>query len=248
MMSLHILLAVVLLAAGSLIYRGWRNGVAPMPSSGRAVRAMAKAVEANLPGLVQDADAGTGTTGQTGTRPPVLIEPGSGWGGPALYLARRFPHAKLIGYENSPLPWLVSRLRARISGCRNVEFRYGDFRRAELTAADILICYLHPGGMQDIAQMTTHPDTPAVTSSITAAATGPATPPISTAARPGAGRYGRPDRGESIRTGAGDSLKAAANQDTPIIISNTFALPGRKPQHILQSGDTALSAVYVYRN
>ncbi|MDZ7794366.1 MAG: class I SAM-dependent methyltransferase [Spirochaetia bacterium] len=127
---------------------------------------------------------------QVKTNSAVVIETGSGWGGVALSLAARLPQSKIQGYENSPFPYLISRLRAKLAGYDNLNFRFGDYRRAPLASSDILVCYLFPGGMQDIAK-----------------------------------------------------LKLTG----PVIISNTFALPDHTPDRRIQSGDTALSIIYVYR-
>ena len=59
----------------------------------------------------------------------------------------------MVGYENSPLPYLFSALRARMSGCGRVRFRFGDYRKADLRHADIIVAYLFPKGMCDLAQL-----------------------------------------------------------------------------------------------
>jgi hypothetical protein len=189
MIGLYLLLGLTILSAGSLIYHSWRNGISPMPSSDRACDVMAAAAREEA----QRLGAPPVRQGGGRVRELTVIEAGSGWGGAAGTLARRLPEARIIAYENSPLPFLVSLVRKRIAGCGNLEVYFRDFRREPLGEADILVCYLFPGGMRDIAALID---------------------------RPGGG---------------------------PAVISNTFALPGRKPFRTISFGDAPLSPVYVYR-
>jgi len=166
-----------------------------MPSSRRAAVLMVRCAAEEAARLDSEPrpDQATAAVG----KPTYIIEAGSGWGGLAIAVARRIPKAQVEGYENSPLPFLFSALRARLSGCGRVRFRFGDYRKADLRHADIIVAYLFPKGMCDLAQL----------------------------------------------------LAPARAKDTPVtLISNTFALPGLKPDRLLQSGDTSLSPVYVYRS
>lgn len=119
------LLAVELVAVALIFAYTQRVGISPMPTLGRARRAMLDHVPA---------DAGT------------IYELGCGWGTLAVPLARLRPGARVIAYELSPVPWLVARLRA--SGVRNLEVRRGDFFKATLGDADAVVCYLFPRGME----------------------------------------------------------------------------------------------------
>ena len=194
MMSLYLLLAITLLAATSLVYCGWRNGITPMPSSRKAKDALVKTTVEELR--------------QVKTNPAVVVEVGSGWGGVALSLAARLPQAGIHGYENSPFPYLISRLRAKLAGYSNLNLHFGDYRRAPLTSSDILVCYLFPGGMQDIARLITQ---------------------------------------QAVEPYERTNSTIPVEQTAPIIISNTFALPDHTPDRRIQSGDTSLSIIYVYR-
>lgn len=189
----YFLLALTLLAAVSVIYQGWRNGITPMPSSRRAAVLMVRCAAEEAARL--DSEPRPGQADAAAGKPIYIIEAGSGWGGVAIALARRIPTARIVGFENSPLPFLFSALRARISGCSRIRFRFGDYRKADFSYADIIVAYLFPKGMCDLAQHI-----------------------------------------ESEST----------KRKPPTIISNTFALPGLQPDRKLQSGDAALSPVYVY--
>jgi tRNA1(Val) A37 N6-methylase TrmN6 len=63
-------------------------------------------------------------------RPLAIADIGSGLGGLVLDLARRRPDAQVDGIELAPLPWLVSRLRAKLSGSR-ARFLRGDYEAVE---------------------------------------------------------------------------------------------------------------------
>lgn len=203
MIVLYLVLALTLVSAASLIYHGWRNGITPMPSSSAAARTMAEAARSELRRLKSD-----GGNSSHRAEYPYIIEAGSGWGTTVFALARSLPEARIVGYENSPLPYLVSRLLRRLLGFENVELHLADFRRVDLSAADIVVCYLFPGGMRRIA-----------------------------------GQLGcRRDWGE--QTGA---QSTGTRPRAPVVISNTFSLPGRKADRSIRTGDASLSEIFIYR-
>ncbi len=78
-----------------------------------------------------------------------VIDIGSGLGGLALHLARARPDAQVTGIELAPLPWLVSRLRARLSGSPARLVR-GDYARLDFSAYDVVFAYLSPAAMPDL--------------------------------------------------------------------------------------------------
>jgi hypothetical protein len=79
-------------------------------------------------------------------RPLRVIDIGSGFGGLALGLSRLRPDVQAEGIEIAPLPWLVSRLRARLAGNR-VKFARGDYETLDLGAYDLVYAYLSPAVM-----------------------------------------------------------------------------------------------------
>ncbi|HUG22344.1 class I SAM-dependent methyltransferase [Piscinibacter sp.] len=126
------LIACSVLAAGSIVWFTFKTGISPMPSSVKAGRTM----------LAASADAPDGP----------IVDLGSGWGTLAIVFARKHPARQVIGYEVSWFPWLVSSLLQRLLRLHNLSFRREDFRRAELSNAAVLLCYLFPRGMQDLAR------------------------------------------------------------------------------------------------
>ncbi|TFW09770.1 class I SAM-dependent methyltransferase, partial [Oxalobacteraceae bacterium OM1] len=97
----------------------------PFYPSGRAVW---KAVEAQLP-----------------DGPVRFVDIGSGLGGMVLHLAQR-RQGEFIGVEIAPLPWLVARTRAAVSGS-SARFRRADYETLDLGAFDVVFAYLSPAAM-----------------------------------------------------------------------------------------------------
>lgn len=132
---LYVLLVIVIAGSLSLIFWTLKNKISPMPSSRAAGAAVLSAVKE----IVNDPDI-----------EPVIVEPGSGWGTLTVPIARHLPHCRVIGYENSPLPFLFSRLRGWISGCNNLRVTKKDFTKADFSNAGIIVCFLHPAGMNTV--------------------------------------------------------------------------------------------------
>ena len=121
------LLVFVLLAGMSIVWTTLQTGISPMMSSGMACQAMLASIDrpANGP----------------------LIDLGSGWGTLVIALARKYPRQQVIGYELSWFPWLVSIILKYSLRLNNLTLYRKDFKKAELSNASILFCYLFPGGM-----------------------------------------------------------------------------------------------------
>lgn len=80
-------------------------------------------------------------------RPGVrLVDIGSGLGGLVLDLARRRPDGQFCGIELAPLPWLLSRLRARLAGSA-ARFLRGDYEALDFGQYDVVFAYLSPAVM-----------------------------------------------------------------------------------------------------
>lgn len=78
-----------------------------------------------------------------------FIDIGSGLGGLPLYLSRQRPDGEFVGIEIAPLPWLISRARARFAAS-NVRFVRGDYRLLDFTQHDVIFAYLSPAAMTDL--------------------------------------------------------------------------------------------------
>jgi SAM-dependent methyltransferase len=75
-----------------------------------------------------------------------VIDIGSGLGGLVLDLARRSPAIEATGIELAPLPWLASRLRARLARSR-ARFIRGDYNALNFGEFDLVFAYLSPAAM-----------------------------------------------------------------------------------------------------
>ena len=82
---------------------------------------------------------------ETGDGP--IYELGSGWGNMVVALAKRYPQRSIVAYEASLLPWLVSVVWVKALGLQNVQVRRQNFLHADLSDAQVMVCYLFPKGM-----------------------------------------------------------------------------------------------------
>lgn len=136
------LIALTLAGVLSILVGSLQAGISPMPGSRRAHRAVLQMLEQQ-----RDLDSQQTLT---------LIDCGSGWGHLVLRLARRYPHARVIGYEVSFLPWLTSCLLRRALRLNNLTLYRKNFLATELPVplhqADLLFSYLCPPVMAQLAK------------------------------------------------------------------------------------------------
>ena len=78
----------------------------------------------------------------------MIIDVGSGFGLLALYFAFKNPKVKIIGYEISYFPWLVSVFLKHIFRCNNLFFYRKNFLKIDFSDDSLIICYLFPKGME----------------------------------------------------------------------------------------------------
>ncbi|MCK5892829.1 MAG: methyltransferase [Endozoicomonadaceae bacterium] len=120
---LVLLLLILTLIAGFTL----TNGIGPTPSCRNTSRALDKFLPETISG--------------------TILELGCGWGGIALYLAKKYPDNRVTAWENSPVPWLVACTRKMLSGQYNLEIRYGDIGSAPIDDCGLIFCYLCTGQM-----------------------------------------------------------------------------------------------------
>jgi SAM-dependent methyltransferase len=106
-------------------------GAPPVPSSRGAVEATASL----MPHRVR--------------RCLTVYELGCGHGRLLYGLAERFPRHRFVGFEISPIPFLVAWARSRRARWRGrVTVRWANFYRSDLSGADVAVCYLMIRPMQ----------------------------------------------------------------------------------------------------
>ena len=129
MIFLHSLLMIFLVCfLFSMAYSTWKTGIAPMPSSRDSRQVMTQLLPVD---------------------PSVCVDLGSGWGGMLIFLAQKYPHAQIIGYETSWIPYLYSKFVCRYS---NISVYRRDFLSVPHSKEAVFFCYLCPEGMQAISQ------------------------------------------------------------------------------------------------
>ncbi len=122
-----ILLAVVALSGASIVIYTLGNGISPSPTTGKVKRRLLKSI-ADLP-----------CSGH-------IYELGSGWGTLVIPIAKQFGECHVHGYENSIVPYTVSRVR-RLLGPPNLNLHWRNFMKSGLGTADVVVCYQSPGNM-----------------------------------------------------------------------------------------------------
>ena len=83
--------------------------------------------------------------------PVRVIDIGSGIGGLVLSLADACPQARVSGIEMAPLPWLVSKWRARRRRSAAQLLR-GDYQTLDFALYDVVFAYLSPAAMPGVWQ------------------------------------------------------------------------------------------------
>jgi ribosomal protein L11 methylase PrmA len=166
---------VIFLAAVALIIlQTILNGISPMPSTNK--------VRSEMLRLICDLDT-----------PHKIIDLGSGWGNLSFAFARKFSLAKVIGYENSLVPYLFSVCLNCIFKYNNLQFHFYNFFKISFNDADLIVCYLFPGAMKLLEQKFQ----------------------------------------QELKPGA-------------VVVTNTFALPNKKPFNVIQVNDFYRTKIYLY--
>lgn len=73
-----------------------------------------------------------------------FVDLGSGLGGTLRYLASQSPAARFYGVESAPLPFALSWCLGKLSGKSNLEFRFRDIWKQDLSEFDVVYCFLSP--------------------------------------------------------------------------------------------------------
>lgn len=123
-------LAVVALSGASIVIYTMGNGIPPSPTGGKAKRVLLEVLEDLKP------------RGNT-------YELGVGWGTLILPIAANHPRIRLLGFENSPIPYWVARLRVSLQG-KGVQITRVNFLKVDLSDADLIICYQSPAIMSEL--------------------------------------------------------------------------------------------------
>jgi hypothetical protein len=107
------------------------NGISPMPTSPKVKKEVLKIMQ-NLP--------------KDGT----IIELGFGWGNVVFSLAKNLPQHKIIGYENSFIPYLLAKILNIFLGYKNLDLKLQNFYKINLKEVEIIYCYLFTGAMKKL--------------------------------------------------------------------------------------------------
>ncbi len=78
-----------------------------------------------------------------------IADLGCGWGGMIGQLQKKYPTAKITGYEISPCPYYFSKFRFGLSGDQ-IAIKRNDFFKEGLSDYDVVFCYLSPSHMEKL--------------------------------------------------------------------------------------------------
>lgn len=127
--ELALLLAAVVTLLG-VVVGTIRTGAPPMPTRPGVRAVMISLLPAN---------------------PTVIHELGAGFGGVAFAAAAARPSAMVHAWEKAWLPWFMLRMRAGLFGQGRVLVHRGDLLDAPHEQACVVLVYLHPAAMADLA-------------------------------------------------------------------------------------------------
>jgi len=198
------LLVVTLYFAFTIVWSTILAGISPMPSSAKAYRAMIKLTE----------DTGDG----------AIYDLGSGWGTLVIRMAIKHPKRKVIGYEISLLPYLISLFIKYLLRVDNLTLYRQDFMNVDLSGASVLLCYLYPDGMSKLAALIHAPSKRESHSSTTAL-------------------HGKVDS----KPLSSDTTHPQSGCHPDFIISNNFALPSLTAEQEVRLDDIYRSPIYRYK-
>ena len=119
---------LVVLGGTFIVVYSIKTGVAPVPSSKKA--------RDKILDLIPDDVVGQ------------IVDLGSGWGSLVFPISREFSSCSVVGYEQSPVPWLFSKIRSVFSPRDNLEIRRQDFFDVSLNGARVIVCYLYQDSMK----------------------------------------------------------------------------------------------------
>lgn len=123
------LLAFLLIIVLLIVLSSLKIGISPMPSSKAAQKIILKYAKKS--------------------KEETIIDLGSGFGSLAIFLAINLPNKKIIAYELSLIPYLISKFLKSLFKIKNLHIYKKDFLKEDIKNAT-LVCYLYFKGMKKL--------------------------------------------------------------------------------------------------
>lgn len=120
-------LALIVFILFSIVSWTWKNGISPMPTSPKVKKTLIKNLPIDWKGSI--------------------TELGSGWGTLAFVLAKKYPNCSIRAFENSPIPYILSKCRSFLEPHKNLHILRQNFFDQPLHESSMIVCYLYPGAM-----------------------------------------------------------------------------------------------------
>jgi len=125
-----ILLFCLLLILSLIVFSSIKIGISPTPSSFQAIK--------TINNITKNSENNT------------IIDLGSGFGFLTFYLAYKNNSKKIIGYEVSYVPYIISKLIQMVFRLKNISFRNENFLDVNFCKDTTYVCYLFPQAMKDL--------------------------------------------------------------------------------------------------
>lgn len=125
-----IILCVFLLFFLSIFIATMVLGISPMPTSVAMQKQLLKVLPENIEG--------------------DIIDLGSGFGSMLFFLAKKYPKARIIGYERSPFVYLASKTWVFCAQKKQIKVYFKSIYSADLSKASMVFCYLFPKAMEKL--------------------------------------------------------------------------------------------------
>jgi len=122
---LFIICLIVLLITISTV----QTGISPLPTSSKAKQAMMMMI------------------------PPEqkVYDLGSGWGTLCFAAGKKGSSGEVVGIESSLVPYLFSKLKTVLDRKRTISVLLGDIYTADISDAQVILCFLYPEAMEKLA-------------------------------------------------------------------------------------------------
>ena len=85
-------------------------------------------------------------------KPANFIDLGCGFSSLLIYLARQHPQVQFYGVEISPLPFLIGKIRCKLSGLKNISVSPDNFWNLSFDRYDMVYAFLAPPPMERLWQ------------------------------------------------------------------------------------------------
>lgn len=133
---LDLIIALYLLILNFLLLSFIFTKIPPIPTSKEVIDSLLKIIEEKI---------------KDKKELNTFIDLGSGFGTILIAVKKKFPKFEVIGYENWPIQFLLSKLRLLISRMK-AKVIYKNLLKSDIKKADFVFCYLYSGFLNKLEE------------------------------------------------------------------------------------------------